>query len=91
MLFGGPGQLLTIRHDTTSREAFVPGVLLALARLDELPAGPHGRARRAARLRAFANGPAVATVEKDPTVVALEECSDEAGMAANGAQSPSVP
>ncbi len=39
VLFGGPGQLLTIRHDTTSREAFVPGVLLALARLDELPAG----------------------------------------------------
>jgi 4-hydroxy-tetrahydrodipicolinate reductase len=39
VLFGGPGQLLTIRHDTTSREAFVPGVLLALARLGELPAG----------------------------------------------------
>ncbi len=39
VLFGGPGQLLTIRHDTSSREAFVPGVLLALARLDELPAG----------------------------------------------------
>ena len=39
VLFGGPGQLLTIRHDTTSREAFVPGVLLALARLDDLPPG----------------------------------------------------
>jgi 4-hydroxy-tetrahydrodipicolinate reductase len=39
VLFGGPGQLLSIRHDTTSREAFVPGVLLALAHLDELPAG----------------------------------------------------
>ena len=39
VLFGGLGQLLTIRHDTYSREAFVPGVLLALARLDELPAG----------------------------------------------------
>ena len=39
VLFGGPGQLLTIRHDTFSREAFVPGVLLALARLDELPPG----------------------------------------------------
>ena len=35
---------------------------------------------------AFANGSAVATVEKHPTVVALEECSDEAGMAANGAR-----
>jgi 4-hydroxy-tetrahydrodipicolinate reductase len=39
VLFGGPGQLLSIRHDTTSREAFVPGVLLALARLDGLPPG----------------------------------------------------
>ncbi len=39
VLFGGHGQLLTIRHDTFSREAFVPGVLLALARLDELPPG----------------------------------------------------
>jgi 4-hydroxy-tetrahydrodipicolinate reductase len=38
-LFGGDGQVLTIRHDTSSREAFVPGVLLALARLPELPPG----------------------------------------------------
>jgi 4-hydroxy-tetrahydrodipicolinate reductase len=39
VLLGGPGQLLTIRHDTLSREAFVPGVLLALERLPGLPAG----------------------------------------------------
>jgi 4-hydroxy-tetrahydrodipicolinate reductase len=39
VLFGGEGQLLTIRHDTFSREAFVPGVLLALARLPTLPIG----------------------------------------------------
>jgi 4-hydroxy-tetrahydrodipicolinate reductase len=39
VLFGGDGQLLTIRHDTLSREAFVPGVLLALGRLDTLPPG----------------------------------------------------
>lgn len=39
VLLGGPGQLLTIRHDTLSREAFVPGVLLALERLAELPPG----------------------------------------------------
>lgn len=39
VLFGGEGQLLTIRHDTFSREAFVPGVLLALERLGELPPG----------------------------------------------------
>jgi 4-hydroxy-tetrahydrodipicolinate reductase len=39
ILFGGEGQVLTIRHDTSSREAFVPGVLLALARVRQLPAG----------------------------------------------------
>jgi 4-hydroxy-tetrahydrodipicolinate reductase len=39
VLFGGDGQVLTIRHDTHSREAFVPGVLLALERLPGLPPG----------------------------------------------------
>jgi 4-hydroxy-tetrahydrodipicolinate reductase len=39
VLFGDEGQLLTIRHDTYSREAFVPGVLLALDKLPELPPG----------------------------------------------------
>ena len=39
VLFGGPGQTLSIRHDTMSREAFVPGVLLALARPETLPPG----------------------------------------------------
>jgi 4-hydroxy-tetrahydrodipicolinate reductase len=39
VLFGGDGQLLTIRHDTFSREAFAPGVLLVLERLDALPPG----------------------------------------------------
>jgi 4-hydroxy-tetrahydrodipicolinate reductase len=39
VLFGGEGQLLTIRHDTFSREAFVPGVLLALEKLPTLPPG----------------------------------------------------
>lgn len=39
VIFGGPGETLTIRHDTTSREAFVPGVLLALERVRDLPAG----------------------------------------------------
>jgi 4-hydroxy-tetrahydrodipicolinate reductase len=39
ILFGGEGQLLTIRHDAFSREAYVPGVLLALERLPSLPAG----------------------------------------------------
>jgi 4-hydroxy-tetrahydrodipicolinate reductase len=39
VIFGGPGQTLTIRHDTTSRDAFVPGVLLALDKVRALPAG----------------------------------------------------
>jgi 4-hydroxy-tetrahydrodipicolinate reductase len=39
VLLGGLGQVLTIRHDTTSREAFVPGVLLALEKLPTLPPG----------------------------------------------------
>lgn len=33
--FGGLGQLLTIRHDSLSRESFVPGVLLAVRRIRE--------------------------------------------------------
>jgi 4-hydroxy-tetrahydrodipicolinate reductase len=39
VIFGGQGETLTIRHDTTSREAFVPGVLLALEKVGALPAG----------------------------------------------------
>ena len=39
VVFGGPGETLTIRHDTTSREAFLPGVLLALERVRALPHG----------------------------------------------------
>jgi 4-hydroxy-tetrahydrodipicolinate reductase len=39
VLLGGEGQVLTIRHDSLSREAFVPGVLLALERLPMLPPG----------------------------------------------------
>ena len=39
VLLSDTGQLLTIRHDAFSREAYVPGVLLALERLSTLPAG----------------------------------------------------
>jgi 4-hydroxy-tetrahydrodipicolinate reductase len=39
VLLGGQGQLLTIRHDALSREAYVPGVLLALEKLATLPPG----------------------------------------------------
>jgi 4-hydroxy-tetrahydrodipicolinate reductase len=39
VIFGGEGELLTIRHDTTARESFASGVLLALEKLPELPPG----------------------------------------------------
>lgn len=39
VILGGPGETLTIRHDTTSRDAFVPGVLRALERVRDLPPG----------------------------------------------------
>jgi 4-hydroxy-tetrahydrodipicolinate reductase len=39
VIFGGEGQLLTIRHDTTGRESFAYGVLLALDRLATLAPG----------------------------------------------------
>ena len=39
VLLGGTGETLTIRHDTYSRDAFAPGVLLALERLHTLPPG----------------------------------------------------
>jgi 4-hydroxy-tetrahydrodipicolinate reductase len=39
VIFGGPGETLTIRHDTVSREAFVPGVLRAVEALRSLPPG----------------------------------------------------
>ena len=39
VIFGSEGQLLTIRHDTTARESFADGVLLALSKLSQLPPG----------------------------------------------------
>ena len=39
VVFGGAGETLTVRHDTTSREAFVPGVLRAVERVRDLPPG----------------------------------------------------
>lgn len=37
VIFGGPGQTLTIRHDTTDRICFMPGVLLAVREIGHLP------------------------------------------------------
>ncbi|MFC5825579.1 4-hydroxy-tetrahydrodipicolinate reductase [Nonomuraea insulae] len=36
VLLGGDGEILTIRHDTMSRSAFTPGVLLGVRRVREL-------------------------------------------------------
>lgn len=40
VLFGGLGQTLTIRHDTISRESFMPGVLLAVRQVGSLDRSP---------------------------------------------------
>jgi len=39
VLLAGEDELLTIRHDVTSRAAYAPGVLLALEKLHALPPG----------------------------------------------------
>lgn len=41
VIFGSAAQTLELRNVTTSREAFVPGVLLAVRRLSSLPPGLH--------------------------------------------------
>ena len=40
VLFGGPGETLSIRHDSISRESFMPGVLLAVRRVSTLEESP---------------------------------------------------
>jgi 4-hydroxy-tetrahydrodipicolinate reductase len=40
VLFGGLGQTLSIRHDTVSRESFMPGVLLAIRKVGTLERSP---------------------------------------------------
>jgi 4-hydroxy-tetrahydrodipicolinate reductase len=37
VVFGGEGQTLSIRHDSTDRRSFMPGVLLAVRRIASLP------------------------------------------------------
>jgi 4-hydroxy-tetrahydrodipicolinate reductase len=37
VIFGGQGQTLTIRHDSTDRSSFMPGVLLAVRKVGDLP------------------------------------------------------
>jgi 4-hydroxy-tetrahydrodipicolinate reductase len=40
VIFGGLGQTLTIRHDSINRESFMPGVLLAIRKVGDLPESP---------------------------------------------------
>ena len=39
VLLGNPGEVLTIRHDTTDRTAYVPGILLAIRSTGKLEPG----------------------------------------------------
>ena len=39
VLFGAPGEALTIRHDSLDRESFLPGVLLGIKGIGTLPPG----------------------------------------------------
>ena len=40
VIFGGEGQTLSVRHDSISRESFMPGVLLAVRRVGRLDRSP---------------------------------------------------
>ena len=40
VILGGLGETLTIRHDSLSRESFMPGVLLAVRRVAEIETSP---------------------------------------------------
>jgi 4-hydroxy-tetrahydrodipicolinate reductase len=40
VIFGGLGETLTIRHDSISRESFMPGVLLAVRKVGSLERSP---------------------------------------------------
>jgi len=42
VIFGGLGQTLTIRHDSINRKSFMPGVELAIRRLDEIEGVVYG-------------------------------------------------
>ena len=40
VVLGGPGETLTLRHDTVDRDCFMPGVLLAVRRVSGLESSP---------------------------------------------------
>jgi 4-hydroxy-tetrahydrodipicolinate reductase len=40
VIFGGPGQTLSIRHDSLDRQSFMPGVLLGIRKVSSLERSP---------------------------------------------------
>jgi 4-hydroxy-tetrahydrodipicolinate reductase len=40
VIFGGVGETLSVRHDSISRESFMPGVLLAVRKVGSLDRSP---------------------------------------------------
>ena len=40
VVFGGPGQTLSLRHDSIDRQSFMPGVLLAIRKVGSLERSP---------------------------------------------------
>ncbi|WP_013323765.1 4-hydroxy-tetrahydrodipicolinate reductase [Gloeothece verrucosa] len=42
VIFGSPGQIYTLRHDTTDRSSFMPGVLLAIRKVTQLKSLVYG-------------------------------------------------
>jgi 4-hydroxy-tetrahydrodipicolinate reductase len=40
VIFGGLGETLSVRHDSISRESFMPGVLLAIRKVGSLERSP---------------------------------------------------
>lgn len=42
VLFGAPGQIYTLRHDTSDRSCYMPGVLLAIRKVTELTSLVYG-------------------------------------------------
>jgi 4-hydroxy-tetrahydrodipicolinate reductase len=42
VIFGGKGQTYTLRHDTTDRAAYMPGVILAIRKVTELKSLVYG-------------------------------------------------
>ena len=73
VILGDVGQTLTIRHDSTDRTSFVPGVLLAVRRVADLPESPDDRARAPAVIRAAteADAPVIADIQARDVALGL--------------------